>query len=206
MATFITTAVAGGDGNVYIDAGGTWANVKAQVTGTADASVDPVNVYTGNLGGGTNRSIGRMFIPFDTALLPVGAIISALTITVTCTAVLGASTFDIVESTQADPTSLVGGDFDAIPGATGTMTSFSSLAISTTGAKVFTLDANGIANINPGGYSLFALVENHDVTNTDPGLASDYRISVNTSNNGTAGNRPTLEVTYILSGGFFNLI
>ena len=43
------------------------------------------------------------------------------------------------------------------------------------------------------------LVEDHDYTNTEP--AVDNRIDIYMSEDVTAGNRPTLEVTYTRPGG-----
>jgi len=192
MASFTINSTAGGDGNVFNDNAGTWATVKALTSGTAQPTTDPVNVYASQL---TSRSIGRIFIPFDTSGLPDGAIISDVTVTINVTNVAGSGVFHIVESTQTDPTALADADFDNIPGATGTMTSLGSVSISSTGAKVFTLNAAGIALINKTGYTKLALVEENDLNNTDPN-PSDHRISVNMTENATSGNRPLITVTY----------
>lgn len=185
------TSVAGGDGNVYVDNGGTWATVRSATSGTAQAGSDPVGVYASQL---TSRSIGRIFIPFDTSLLPDLATIVSATITFNVTAVLSASgTIHAIQTTQADPTSLVGEDYDTVIFMSG-----GSVAVSATGSKVITLNATARGWINIAGYSKFGLIEDHDLTNTDP-VTTDHRFTVNMAENATIGDRPTLSVEYTLA-------
>lgn len=194
MPTYAKTSVTGGDGNVFNDNTGlSWAALKALTTGTAQASGDPVGVYASVI---VSRSLSRTFLPFDTSSIPAGSTIVSATIQFNVTQIVSSnSTLHIVQSTQADPTSLVNNDFDNIPNSSGSLTSGGSVAVSATGSQTITLNATGLGWIVPGGYTKFALVEDHDVTNTDPS-PNDYRFNVNTSENGTAGNRPTLTVIY----------
>ena len=198
MASLAVNSNSGGDGNVYNDNAGTWATVKGLTTGTAAGGADPVNVYASML---VSRSIGRIFLPFDTSTLPDNAIVSAATVQFNVTSIASSNgTLHAVQTTQADPTSLAAGDFDNIAGSSSTMTSGGSVAVSSTGSKTITLDATGLTWISKTGYTLLALVEDRDLTNTDPS-PSDYRFSVNTNENATPGNRPLLTITYALTTG-----
>jgi len=198
MASLAVNSNSGGDGNVYNDNAGTWATVKGLTTGTAAGGADPVNVYASML---SSRSLARIFLPFDTSALTSGATISAATLQFNVTQIFGSNgTLHAVQTTQADPTSLAAGDFDNIAGSSSTMTSGGSVAVSSTGIKTITLDATGLTWISKTGYTLLALVEDRDLTNTDPN-PNDYRFAVNTNETATSGNRPLLTITYTLPGG-----
>jgi len=202
MASLAVNSNSGGDGNVYNDNVGTWATVKGLTTGTVTGGGDTVNVYASVL---TTRSIGRIFLPFNTSALTSGAVISAATLQFNVTQIFGSNgTLHAVQTTQADPTSLAAGDFDNIAGSSSTMTSGGSVAVSSTGIKTITLDATGLTWISKTGYTLLALVEDRDLTNTDPS-PNDYRFGVNTNEYATSGNRPLLTITYTVpsAGGFF---
>lgn len=193
MAQLIQTSVSGGDGNIFNDNAGSWATVKALTTGTAQSSGDPVNVYASNF---TSRSLSRIFIPFLTSNIGADKGITSASLSFNVTTVFASNgTLHVVQSTQSDPTSLANGDFANIPGATSTMTSGGSVAVSTTGIKTITLNSTALTWISSTGYTKLALVEDHDLTNTDPS-ASDYRFGVNMAENGTAGNRPTLTINF----------
>lgn len=186
MAQYTGNSVAGGDGNIYVDNGGTWATVRAATTGTAQASASNVNIYASMF---TSRSIGRMFVPFDTSSIPTGSTIDSATIDFYVNTIHGSNgTIHLVKSTQASATALVDGDFDALEYTTG-----GSVAISTTGTKQITLNATALTWIVAGGYTKLALIEEHDQSNTDPN-PNDYRFGIYTSDNGS--DKPLLTINY----------
>jgi hypothetical protein len=197
MASVAVTSIAGGDGNIFNDNGGTWATVKALTTGTAQATSDPVNVYAAVF---SSRSLARIFLPFDTSSIPTGSTIISAVLQFTVTAILTSnSTLHVVQSTQADGSSLVGNDFDNIPNSTGALTTGGSVSVTTTGVKSITLNATALGWITPGGTTKLALVEDHDVSNTDPS-PGDFRFSVNMAENATPANRPILTISFSLGG------
>lgn len=187
-------AVADADGNIYIDNGGTWATVRNAASGTAGAAGDPVNIYASQL---TSRSISRGFFPYANPGIPSGSMIDSGTFKFTCTSVVaGSPVAHLVRSTQASISTLANDDYDNITEvpSTGAVTSCGSVAV-TAAQKTITLNATGLAHITPGADILFALMEQGDQSNTDP-VTLDNRFSMNTSNNGTAGNKPTLSIVY----------
>lgn len=198
MASLVVTSNTGGDGSIFNDNTGlSWASLKALTTGTAQAATDPVNVYASVL---SSRSLSRIFIPFDTSAIPAGSTIVSASLQFNLTQILSSnSTLHVVQSTEVDGSSLVGNDFDNIPNSSGALTTGGSVSITTTGSKSITLNATALGWITAGGTTKLAIVEDHDVTNTDPS-PSDFRFAVNMSENATPANRPTLTITYIASG------
>lgn len=197
MAQAAFFSVAGGDGNVYNDNAGNWATVKGLTSGTSQKNVGSANIYASNL---TTRSIGRGFFPFDTSSIPPGSVITSATLRIHVSVVVASNgTFHLVQSTQADPTSLADADFDAITNATGAMTSGGSVGISSTGEKTITFNATALGWITPGGYTKLAVVEEHDQADSDPG-AGDYRFTVEFVEDATESNRPLLTVNYEAGG------
>jgi hypothetical protein len=191
MGVYIGTSLAAGDGNVFNDNAGTWATVKGLTSGTAQPTADPVSVYASKL---ISSSIGRIFLPFDTTSIPTGATVESVKLTFNVTDVLSSNgTIHVVQSTQAAPDNLVNNDFDNLLFVSG-----GSVAITTTGSKDINFNATGLAFVTKGGFTLLALIEEHDQTNSDPD-PDDFRFSVNMSENATPESRPTLTVTY--SGG-----
>lgn len=188
------TAVTAGDGNIFIDNGGTFATVRNATSGTSQPNSDNVNLYCSQL---TSRSISRGFFPYTNPSIPSGSIIDSGTFKFTCTAVVaGSPTAHLVRSTQASASTLANTDYDNINEvpSTGAVTSCGSVVV-TAALKTITINATGLAHVTPGANILFALMEAGDQSNTDP-VTNDNRFTINTSDNGTAANRPTLNIVY----------
>jgi len=162
----------GGNGVVHIDNGGTWATVHDATTGTA--IVNNGNVYASQL---TSRSIGRGFLPFNTVALNGGTLIAGsntVAINITATPGGNAGQLDVFKSTQASNTALVGDDYNNV-----TFIDGGNVAVANgfTGVKTITLNGTGEGYINfIGGYTPLGIMEDHDVTNTDPN-PTDYRFT-----------------------------
>lgn len=163
--TTVVYSNAGGDGGVYAG-GDTWSNIRGAASGTNEASETTGACYSEDSG---DVWMERVFLPFDTSSLPDTDTISSATIQL-----YGTGKWDndndseayvaIVQSTQASPTSLADGDFDAI-GTTAFSDELDISSYNTSGFNTFTLNSSGIANISKTGYSQFALREGHDLEN-----------------------------------------
>lgn len=191
---YIGTSIAAADGNVYNDNGGAWATVRALGTGTPQPSTDPVNIYASKL---ISSSIGRGFIPFNTSTIGGGARVTAGSLVINVSNKLGADgTIHLIQTTQASGTNLLSADYDNVAFSSG-----GSLPITAAAKGTIVLNATALGWINTTGTSFLGLIEDHDLTNTDPD-PNDYRFEINMTENATAANRPTLTLTYIPSGGY----
>lgn len=138
-------------------------------------------------------------VSFDTSSIPDGATIQSATVRLRRGSVTGTSPFDTHGSCLADivnggfggSTALAAGDFQAAATATGvaTMTNPTVNGALSEGA----LNAAGLAAINKTGTTQFRIYFTLD-DNDDTG--NDY-LGFYSGENGTASNRPVLEVTYL---------
>lgn len=181
------TTISGGNAQVHNDGGTSWAQVRALGTG-ATSTGDPINIYASYLN--PNWLIGRGFIPFDTSSIGTASV-DAGTLTFNVETVIGVTgTLHLVLGNQASGAAIASADFGSVGFVSG-----GSVAVSSTGLKSIVLNASGLSFINSLGTSKLGLIEARDQSNTDPN-PSDYRFSVNLVSNGTAGNRPTLTLSY----------
>lgn len=202
------------DGRVYYNgAEDTFANIRA-AAGTDHDQPDPGNFILVEAGvtSDTYDSIRRGRLSFNTGALDAGASISSATITLTGSGKsndfgggINAS-IDVVATTPASNSTLANGDYNHF-----STTSFANIAYTswnTAGTNVFTLDANGIANITKAGISNFGVTMGCDTTNTAPTWSSAFVASMNGyySNHAGTTNDPVLTVTYTVGASSIKTI
>ena len=156
-----------------------YANARGETA--ASEAVSNASVIAANDLNGANYLVGRGFMPFDTSALGGGATVTAGNIEFygfdsrdTTTD----DTFQLVQSTQANNTSLVQGDFDQA-GTTGGGTSGAYSTV-TTGQynTLITLNATALTWINTTGYTPLAMRATGDLDNTTPTTRSYLIIAV----------------------------
>lgn len=194
---------AGGDGFVgSFNASNAWAGAQSGNQNTIyDTSSNAYLVYALYSG---NSYCGRGFVPFDTTGL-VGVIESSYTkVYVTGSAYSGYGDdspyiyFNVVSSTEADPTDLVLADYTRYGTTKGA--SDKSLNGLGTGYKQFDLNATGLTWINKTGYTKLAFRPGHDFGNAQPSqYGTVNQVTVNYSENAT--NKPVLSVTHTVPAG-----
>ncbi len=155
-------------------------------------------------------SIYRFIWGFDTSPLTAAATITAATITLYANEkanAIGDQVSHIAAATPAAWTTLANSDY-AQTGAT-SFANLSYAGVTASDNNVFTLDANGIANISKTGISGFSLKDGWDIAGTFGGSWSsgaNSHIWYNTAD--SASNKPTLTITYTLptSSGDFKFL
>jgi hypothetical protein len=108
--------------------------------------------------------VNRAFLMFNTSSLGSGAKVNTCSLVLNCQRANGSRTVNIYGATPASNTVIATSDWGNI----GTTAFASAQTISSTGAKTFTLNASGIANINPTGYSRFSIRNSSDYDNSAP--------------------------------------
>ena len=179
-----------GDGSVFYDNAGTWAGVRngSAGSGGADHTSNPTRFYAAKIA--ATFYCGRLFLPFDTSALTTDATIVSAVLKFTVEEVLSANaTAHLVQTNAASNTALATSDFNSV-----TYTTGGNVLVSSTGQKIITLNGTALTWISKTGVTKLGIVEDHDYTNTEP--AVDNRIDVYMGEDATAGNRPTLEITY----------
>ncbi len=167
-----------GDGAVgSTSAGCSWADLRGgvglgvAVTGTTDTAIGTI---IGKKSDGNYTQLGRAFMPFNTSSGITGEITAAI-FSVVPNAVYdywstdAKSRTDIVQTSQADPTTLTTADFGAI-GSTVSV-SIDNTSLSAGVRAEFTLDATGRSWIDDAGWTYLGPREGHDTDNTEPGTA-----------------------------------
>lgn len=190
MATLSVFSNASGDGEVWTS-GGTWAAVQTATSGTAEVNTTPSAVYSE-----PGFFMGRVFLPFDTSVLPDNAVITAATLRLFVSVVNdndndGNDFIRVVESTQASNTLIASTDFDNV-NSTALATDIDITSISVNTFIDFTLNSTGLALINTTGFTKLALREGHDVSN-DPITTGLTGISIHPAD---GANKPQLIITY----------
>jgi hypothetical protein len=145
----------------------------------------------------------RFHFPFDCSAIGAGAVISAATLNFASDASQQNTTgtdysMEIVKSTVTSNTELAKSDHPKVED-TKLATGIAFSSLKTTGGQynVFTLNASGLATVDPAGWTKLALRWQFDVENTDPTVTTgrmhyQFRTSEYT---GTASD-PYLEITY----------
>lgn len=178
----------------YYDGTGSWASIRAALTGTdVYLTSDPTSgVYSD----ASLPLIIRGFLSFDTSTLPDGSeVITGGRLRVYGSSIVGTvGTVDLVAGTPASPTTLTTADFDQVGT---TLLSDDQIPITswnTSGYNDFNLNAAGIAAINRSGYTQFALRHSSDRTGSSP--ASPAAASYYPVEHAGTDHDPILEVTY----------
>ena len=182
----------------------TFANIRGAAGGqsTVDTSTQTCMAINGT---GTTNQFGAMkrgIFLFDTSSLGAGATISAATFSLYVTAVTDnlSQSVGITSSNPAANNTLANSDFAVANfGSTRFATDIAISAITTSAYNVWTLNANGIANISLTGISKFATRGSGDIDNTAPTWAN-LACNVTAQWAGEA-NKPRLVVTYTPASG-----
>lgn len=185
-------ATLGGGATFWSDRGGDGSReassaVWATAHDAASASSDFSRVAcSGDIG---DYEVGRVFLPFDTSALPDSiTIVSAILSLYATDPHSSSETWVVVQSTQANNSSLADADFDQL----GTTSGGTILAtgISTGAYNDITLNATGRGWISKTGYTPLGLRGLNDINNTAPGaVREDFTINFTTTT-------PKLVVTY----------
>lgn len=190
------TSVDGFAGRQGIDEA--WSTIRSGAGNTFDDTSDLLMSWTQSTAS-TNQYgfLRRTFILFDTSSFPADGIITpgANTVVMGLQGNYGTSyNQSLVTVTPASNTALQNSDF----GQTGT----TKQATDVINPGTFTLNSTGEGNIAKTGITKFGIKLTFDCDNSAPTWSSvkDYGAYFYSAENGTAGNRPTLTITYTLPG------
>jgi len=193
LATELTPVYSGaGDGRVYRAAEATWTAARDTADGDGANTTETASHLNAAYAGAAYYC-DRNFFPIDTSALPDDAIISAADFVVVLDDQVGTADVGLIQTSQASPTALAVGDFDALTlntpdeGAT-------RLNFNITETKTFTLNATGISWISKTSYTLLGLRQNHDIDNVTPTENNDKIIRM--SEYADTASDPYLSVTY----------
>jgi hypothetical protein len=179
---------ANGDGDVW-NGSSNWATVRGFSTGNANQTATADSCRSRLVG--TTYYIDRFFLPFDTSAIPDNATITSAVLSVYVDSTSGgARDWCLVNTTQADPTSLASGDYSKM----GSTEGATRQTVSSTGWLDFTLNATGLSWINKQGYTLLGLRDNKDLDNVAP--TDDTVKMLRTANYSDPTYRPKLVITY----------
>ena len=185
------------DGVIYKFAVDTYANVRNSATGTVDKTSATGPSFVGNLAGGGGFEVDRGYTTFDTSALGAAALISAATISIEGVARFNGDSDSVncYSVTLANNNDLVTGDFNISNfGSTQFATSITFASWDTAAYNVFTLNANGIANISKTGVSAFGWRTVKEVAATQPG--GDTYITSRWADTAGTTSDPKLVITY----------
>jgi hypothetical protein len=203
-----------GAGDGYVSYGGsstqTWATVHNATSGDVASYTDTYShAESYEDSEGTNwNGIVRSFLPFDTSLLPDGATITAANLSIYVSATVdedndGYDYVNVVQTTQASPSSLIVGDYNncgAVNSPPTGATAIDITGISSSAYTNFALDATGISWINLTGWTYLGLREGHDISGHTIATNKDSSVTFSTSNYAGTSQDPYLIITYTVAG------
>jgi hypothetical protein len=189
-----------GDG--FISAGdAVWATARAASTGTVETG--DLTIFDALVYEDTGYAIERAFIPINTSEVDDDAVITAAVFNFYVTLIAnddndGDDYLALVQTSAADPDSLVGDDFDQCGNPTAPTEGSNQLDLGSVSVDAFnqlTLNATGRGWVSKTGYTLLGMREGHDLTGNAVADASFSGAQI--SSEATA-NDPYLAVTYYL--------
>lgn len=151
-------------------------------------------VWTKDIGGATKISdIARAFIPIDTSGIVDASDISAATLNVYVNALVGNSTYNIVQTTQLDVTTLTIADYDLCGAIHSATVGAAAVTPSASSRAVFILNATGRGWISDSGYTKLGIRDvEHDLADVRPANAEENKMSFDDD---STPNDPYLEIT-----------
>lgn len=180
---------------------GAYANYTADTTtGVAGYMIGSTQFY----GAGSDYTIARAFLPFDTSGLPEGITITTATVDLYITAKTdtagGANGYMVIsgQTNQASTAEIVMDDFDQA-GATAGSATLDVTDITTGAYNTFTLNATGRGWISTTGTTKIGVRDGFDITNTpvaDPNVEKGNGINFRTSEYTGIGSDPSITITY----------
>ncbi|MCG2700708.1 hypothetical protein L6267_00900 [Candidatus Parcubacteria bacterium] len=153
---------------------------------------------------GYYRTFYRTFFPVDTSAIADSDTITAAELNIYVTVKQddvpeAASWVNVVQTTQADPTTLITEDYDqcgAIDNPTEGATRITIANITTSAYNTWTLNATGRGWIDKTGWTKLGIREGHDATDTQPvNAGTTYKVDGSTSEQTGTSQDPYLEVT-----------
>ena len=202
-------SAAAGDGTIEATANSTWATVRGDTTGTVDSGTQP-GLFTEHFNPGSNYSIRRWFVPFDTSTVPIGETVTAADIIMFLVSA-GYSNGDddgddfiaLIQTTQGSITNLVGGDYDNLtlnsPTEGMTRVDYTSLSGALDQDYTWALNSTALGWINKGvgGETKLGFREGHDVLDSPISNNSANKVRMNSAE---SANDPELSITTIIPG------
>ena len=199
-----------GDGGLY----GQNA-VYATAHSTVGTLYGGIKHYVGQGVSGGVYYIYRIFMKFDTSVIPDSDTITQVNMKLVAVGDLTAKDFDVVikkaDWSAYDPASSANKDsiYDLILSAS----SDTHIWRNTNGMSLNTQYTSGnldTAWVNKSGYTYYGLISSRDISSTEPSSEEDIQIA--SQNHGTSGYRPILTITHLPVGGhpvavspFFNI-
>jgi len=162
-----------GDGTlIYVDTSASgWANAKA--AGAANQAVQTDNHDANCNPQGSGVNLQRTFLPFDTSSIPDTDTVSAAELRIYRDDSIGGawsgSGLEVVLTTEADPTSLVAGDWDTIIIASYSSKLRSAFTDDAYTAMVISTPASVVSKT---GYTKLAVIDTQDLNNNGPGAGA----------------------------------
>lgn len=195
----ITTAYSdsGGDGECYEGGNPNWSTIRDALSGNEEGGSSTASAYSEDSG---DVWIARFFLPFNTSSVPDDEDITEAYINLRGTDKElddddAEAYMAIVESTEADPTSLDDDDYPLV-GETALSNTIDISDYDDSGFNTFTLNAGGIALISKTGYSKFALREGHDLEDVPiQGNAGINLVTNRTANYSGTSSDPIITIT-----------
>lgn len=213
------TTIYSGAGDGFVTASGnTWALARAATAGTATSAgvTTGASLLCATIVKTFSCSISRLFLPFDTSSIPANATINSASLTVHISQGVtngvnnGLDYITVVQTSQANHTTLVAADFDNVGGtegiAVGQRKDLTGLAV---GAQTFALNATGLSWIKKAGeasacsatagITCLGLREGHDFQNSQIAeSATGNGMSIYTSEQAGTAQDPYLSISYTL--------
>jgi YD repeat-containing protein len=194
-----------GDGEIISLEDLSWSNRRNSSTGNSNDTIAYVSV---GVAGFPGDWIDRVFLPFDTSVIPDGADINSAELHVYATVMQdeindGNGWINIYEGSPATSTSLVDGDYDQCGSLNNPTSGTTNRDLGdTTGYPniSFSLNQTGLGWINTSGWTDLCLREGHDVTDTAPPGTPYWQesfLGLRTSEYPGTTYDPYLTITYI---------
>lgn len=173
----------------------TWVAVHDATSGTDVDKTSVSAVIRAEEPAGETFHMARFFLVFDLSTISGSAMLAsdAVTLVTNITSITATGddykTLHLVSSTQASNTDLVLGDFDQRGS-----TNWATPVVGAVGSNTLTLNTTGRSALQSafGGYFKMCIIMKYDFDNTDPAVGDGRIGSIDTVDNATPGNRPTL--------------
>ncbi len=179
-----------------------WATLRGSATTKSSIASPELFIRLNSTGVNSWRYAARTFATFLTSSLGSSATISSAVISWSGDTAAASDGFTssivTVASTQASNNSLSTADWNSY-GATELSSRKTVASWNPNGFNDFTLNSNGISNINKTGVSKFAWLESNDFDNTEPSIVADTAVEVYTADQTGTTQDPKLVVTYSMT-------
>lgn len=190
------------DNNIQVTGQSSWTAARTATSGNIGSSSSSTMSMRSEKISASDFRLSRIFLFFDTSELGVGATINSATLRVEVSNGVTGIDGALVEGTPASDSVVVGDDYDQV----GTTEFATRQSFGSAGTKTFTLNANGLNNIDLTGTSIFAIRNERDIDNIEPTTNDVGYPIIYSVDDATEGNRPLLTINYepaIVAPSFF---